>query len=143
MRFALIAILALLMAPSVVLTAEAPRQEPPVYYFWTGDCPGCDAARAFFERARAADPKIGLRDFDVEASLANATLFSRVYERIGLPEFNVVPLVIVGTHVVIGFDDEAGQQILGHIRNCREHECRDVVRDLIREPSDVEQAVLR
>jgi hypothetical protein len=143
MRFALIAILALLMAPSVARSAEAPRQEPQVYYFWTADCPGCDAARAFLERARTADPQIGLRDFDVEASLANATLFSRVYERIGLPEFNIVPLIVVGTHVVIGFDDEAGQQILAHIRDCRERECHDVVEDLIREPSDVEQAVLR
>ncbi len=143
MRFALIAILALLIAPSAVLPAEQVRQEPQVYYFWTTDCPGCDLARAFFDRARTSDPAISLRDFDVEDNLDNATLFSKVYERIGLPEFNVVPLVVVGTHVIIGFDDEAAMQILSHIGDCRQRDCHDIVKDLIKEPGEVEQAVMR
>jgi hypothetical protein len=61
---------------------------------------------------------------------------------IGMPGFGVVPLFVIGTHVVIGFDDAAGREILNHISDCPKRECRDIVHDLIREPSEVEQAAL-
>ena len=69
----------------------------PQVYFWTRDCPGCDAAYTFFDRARVADPAVRLRDFDVEASFADAMSLAQVYERVGLSGFLVVPLLIIGT----------------------------------------------
>jgi hypothetical protein len=143
MRYALIAILALLMTAPAIEAADRAEREPQVYFFWTTDCPGCAAAQAFLDRARLADPAIRVREFDVEANLSNAMLLAQVYERVGLAEFLVVPLVIVGTNVVIGFDDEAGLQVLNHIKDCRQRDCRDIVQDLIREPNEAEQAVLR
>ena len=59
----------------------------------------CQAARLFLDRAQAADTKIEVRDFEVEDNLNNAILLSRVYERIGIPDFNVLPLFVIGTHI--------------------------------------------
>ena len=123
-------------------SAPAAERKPQVYYFWAASCSFCEAARVFLEKVRETDPEIQVRDFEVENNLNNAILFSRVYERIGMPGFGVVPLFVIGTHVVIGFDDAAGREILNHISDCRKRECRDIVRDLIREPSEVEQAAL-
>ena len=60
----------------------------------------------FLEGARGEDPKLHIRDFEVENSLGNAIVFSRVYERIGMAGLGAVPLILVGPHVFIGFDDE-------------------------------------
>jgi hypothetical protein len=107
-----------------------------VYFFWAPDCPGCEDARAFLEKARADDPRIEVRDFDVEASLDNAMLFDRLYERIGMPGFGALPLIVIGAHVVIGYDDEGAGEILGHIRDCRQRECLDIVAAIMREQGE-------
>ena len=120
--------------------ARADTQEPILYFFWTGDCSYCDQARSFLDRARAEDSAIQVRDFEVENSLANAIVLSRVYERIGMAGLAVVPLILVGTHVYIGFDDNTGRDVLEGIKECRTKSCRDIVHDLIRPPTDWDQA---
>ena len=139
MRVLLVALLSLWITTQPAPAAERTSY---VYFFWAASCSYCQSARLFLDKARATDPKIQIRDFEVENNLNNAILFSRVYERIGMPGFGVVPLFVIGTHVVIGFDDAAGREILNHISDCRKRECRDIVHDLIREPSEVEQAAL-
>jgi thiol-disulfide isomerase/thioredoxin len=137
MRFLLAAILALTLAP---IGVRAAGSEPQVYFFWAEGCGDCRAAREFLDRAKAEDPRIQVRDFDVEGDLSNAILFGELCARIGLAEFRLVPLVVVGTHVVIGYDESVAREILEHIDACRKNGCRDIVHDLIRVPSEVEQA---
>jgi hypothetical protein len=122
--------------------ASAEHREPTVYFFWVNGCHNCERAQIFFERARGGDPELYIRDLEVESSLANAIVFSRVYERIGMGGLGVVPLILVGPHVFIGFDDESGREILARIKDCRKKPCRDIVHDLIRQPSDLEQAAV-
>jgi hypothetical protein len=135
----LILAIALLLSLAAQPASADPR-EPTLYFFWTRDCSYCDLAQSFLERARAEDPKIQLRDFEVEGSLANAIVLSRVYEKIGMAGFAVVPLILVGTHVYIGFDDNTGRDVLEGIKECRKKDCRDIVHDLIRPPTEWDQA---
>lgn len=132
-----VAILCLGIAPQAALASD---REPRVYFFWASGCPGCEEVKSFLDKARKDDPKIELRDFNVESSLGNAMLFDRIYELIGMPGFGALPLVIIGTHVVIGYDNEGGSEILNHIRDCRQRECRDIVETLLGELGEAEQA---
>jgi hypothetical protein len=137
-RGLLVFLLALWIVPQ---GASAKEQEVRVYLFSASSCPGCDGARSFLEKARQDDPKIALEDLDVEGTFANALLFDRIYERIGMAGFGALPLIIIGTHVMIGYDDEVGAEILSHIRSCRERECLDIVEAVRRELSEeLEQA---
>jgi hypothetical protein len=45
-------------------------------------------------------------------------------------------------HVYVGFDEESGREILQHIKNYRKTACRDIVHDLVRQPSDLDQYTL-
>ncbi len=75
MRFFLMAILALSIAPQAAPAAE---REPQVYFFWAASCLECQTAREFLDRARAEGPKLQVRDFEVEINRANAILLSDV-----------------------------------------------------------------
>jgi hypothetical protein len=123
-----------------VHAARAEHPEPTVYFFWTKGCQYCKRADGFLGHALGEDPKLHIRDFEVESSLGNAIVFSRVYERIGMKGLGVVPLILVGPHVFIGFDEESGREILERVKECRKKPCRDIVHDLIRQPNDLEQA---
>jgi hypothetical protein len=131
--------LALLLCIEVQV-ARADSQEPILYFFWTRDCGYCDQAQSFLDRARAEDPAIQVRDFEVEYSLANAIVLSRLYERIGMAGLAAVPLIVVGTYVYIGFDEKTAPDVLEGIKECRKKACHDIVHDLIRPPRDVDQA---
>ena len=89
MRHVLAAILFMWVVTQAV---RAEGDEPTVYYFWAESCPHCALARTFLAKARDDDPKIQIRDFDVESSLANAIVFSRVYERVGMAGLGLYPL---------------------------------------------------
>jgi hypothetical protein len=96
----------------------------------------------FLAAAQAKDPTLRIRDFEADESVANTRLLGRLYEKIGLPEFWVVP-VVVGHHVVIGFidDETTGAEVLSDIAECRNNRCKDAVRDLIEEEGRVDQIV--
>jgi hypothetical protein len=131
---------------SVVLFAPALRAEgtePRIYFFWSASCPYSEVARTFLAAAQAKDPGLRIRDFEVDESVANTRLLGRLYEKIGLPEFWVVPVVVVGHHVVIGFidDETTGAEILSDIAECRKTGCKDAVRDLIEEEGRVDEIV--
>jgi hypothetical protein len=124
----LIASLALL-APA----ARADDTEPELYFFWSASCSYSKAARAFLQASAAKDARLRITDFEVDSSVANMRLLGRLYEKIGLPEFWVVPVVVVGHHVVIGYIDDAttGAEIMRDVAECRKAGCQDAVRDLI------------
>jgi glutaredoxin len=130
-------ILAALLSCAVLLVPvlRAETIEPQVYFFWSATCPYSKAARSFLAGAQAKDPQLRIRDFEVDESIANARLLGRLYEKIGLPEFRVVPVVAVGHHVVIGYidDETTGAEILSDVAECRKTGCKDEVRDLMEE----------
>jgi len=138
-------ILAALLLSMVVLapTLQAQGTEPQVYFFWSASCPYSKAARTFLAGAQAKDPRLRIRDFEVGESVANTRLLGRLYEKIGLHEFRVVPVVIVGHHVVIGYigDETTGAEILSDVAECRRIGCRDAVRDLIEEEGHPDEVV--
>jgi glutaredoxin len=128
-----------LLAPAL----GARDREPQLYFFWSASCPYSKAARTFLQGAKAKDQRLRIRDFEVDESAANTRLLGRVYERIGLPEFWVVPVVVVGHHVVIGYadDETTGAEILVDVAECRKKGCKDAVRDLIEEQERFEAVV--
>ena len=64
--------------------------------------------------------------------------------KIGLPELTVVPTVVVGSSITIGYIDDAitGQEIMDTIAACRKDGCRDVIEQLIDELDQPDQAKL-
>jgi glutaredoxin len=138
-------VLALVVA-SIALLAPAlgaKNREPQLYFFWSASCPYSKAAQTFLQGAKAKDPRLRIRDFEVDESDANTRLLGRLYERIGLPEFWVVPVIVVGHHVVIGYTDDetTGAEILVDVAECRKRGCKDAVRDLIEGEGRVDQVV--
>jgi hypothetical protein len=104
-----------------------------VYFFWSASCPYSKAARTFLQAAQAKDAALRLRDFEVDQSLANGSLLGRLYDRIGLAGTRVVPTVVVGHHVIVGYidDDTTGRDILSAVEACRRFACKDALHDLI------------
>ena len=129
----------LLFAPPL----RADGTEPQIYFFWSASCPYSKAARAFLAGAQAKDPRLRIRDFEVDESIANTRLLGRLYEKIGIPAVWVVPVVVVGHHVVIGYidDETTGAEILSDVADCRKTGCKDALRDLIEEEGRVDEVV--
>jgi glutaredoxin len=122
-----------LLTPAV----HAESAEPQIYLFWSASCPYSKAARTFLEAAQAKDPHLRIRDFEVDESIANTTLLGRLFEKIGIRQLSLVPVVVVGHHVVIGYidDESTGAEILRDVAECRKTGCKDTVRELIEEGS--------
>jgi hypothetical protein len=132
MRYRILA--AMLACTTLLIPAlRAEGTEPQVYFFWSASCPYSKAARTFLAAAQAKEPRLRIRDFEVDESAANLRLLGRVYDRIGMPGLMVVPAVVVGHHVVIGYidDETTGAEILGDVAECRKTGCKDTVQDLI------------
>jgi hypothetical protein len=128
-----------LFAPAL----RAESTEPEIYFFWSASCPYSKAARTFLAAAQVKDPRLRIRDFEVDESTASMRLLGRLYEKIGMPAFWVVPVVVVGHHVVIGYDDDetTGAEILSDVAECRKTGCKDAVRDLNEEEGRLNQVV--
>jgi glutaredoxin len=128
-------ILAALVACMVLLgpAAGADKAQPIVYFFWSANCPYSKAARTFLQAAQANDPALHLRDFEVDQSVPNARLLGRLYDKIGLPETRVVPTIVIGHHVIVGYIDDAttGHEIVSTLQECRKTPCKDAVHELI------------
>jgi glutaredoxin len=111
----------------------ADSAEPVVYFFWSATCPYSKAAKTFLQAAQTKDAALRLRDFEVDKSVDNSRLLARLYDRIGLPETRVVPTIVIGHHIIVGYidDDTTGREILNAVEKCRKVACKDAVRELI------------
>jgi hypothetical protein len=127
----------MLWAALVVPATRAQGTEPTLYFFWSASCPYSKMAHAFLEKARQKDAKLTVREFEVDQSLPNTLLLGKLYEMIGLPEFWVVPVAVVGHNVVIGYvdDETTGKEIMEHVADCRATGCPDAVQKLLDEPA--------
>jgi hypothetical protein len=133
MRALLLAAL-LLLAGALAPAAHAGEKDVQVYFFWEMNSPESHKVRAILAKAQASDPSVHVSEFEVEEHLVNAVLLAKVFRRIGLPDFTVVPLVIVGHHIIIGYTahgDATERDIARVIDECRKLGCRDVLRPLI------------
>ena len=79
-----------LFAPAL----RAESTEPEIYFFWSASCPYSKAARTFLAAAQIKNSHLRIRDFEVDESAANMRLLGRLYEKIGMPAFWVVPVVV-------------------------------------------------
>ena len=129
-------------AALVVPVTRAQGTEPTLYFFWSASCQYSKMAHAFLEKARQKDAKLTIREFEVDQSLPNTLLLGKLYDMIGLPEFWVVPMAVIGHHVVIGYiDDEFdGQGDPGPVAECRKTGCPDAVQKLLEEPGRFDEA---
>jgi hypothetical protein len=138
-------LLAALVACSVLLgpADSAERTEPVVYFFWSASCPYSKAARTFLEAAKAKDTALRIRDFEVDQSVANTRLLGRLFDEIGLPETRVIPTIVIGHHVIVGYidDDTTGRDILSTVEECRKTACKDAVHELIETQDHLEAGI--
>lgn len=115
------------------MASAARAADPTVYLFWGKTCPVSQKAMAFVTKLRREEPGLPIREFEVEDSVRNAAAHERVLERIGLGGVSIVPVVIVGSNVLIGFesDEVSGTRIRGYISQCRKEPCADRIIDLL------------
>jgi hypothetical protein len=123
---------AMLLRPSTA-GAHDERPEPTVYFFWSASCLYSKLARTFLQAEQAKDAALGVRDYEVDSSLANGNLLGRLYDKVGLPGTRIVPTIVIGTNIIVGYIDDAttGRDILNAVAACRKTACKDVVKDLI------------
>ena len=129
-------------AALAIPVTRAQSTEPNVYFFWSASCQYSKMARAFLLDAQQKDANLTVREFEVDQSLPNTLLLGRLYHMIGLPEFWVVPVAVIGHDVVIGYTDDetTGREILDHVAECRKTGCPDAVRNLIEQPGRFDEA---
>lgn len=120
-------LLAILAAPS-----ESRAEEPTVYYFGASECDYCEAGKSFLERWKAVEAGLQLNVYDIVKESGDALLYVRVTGAIGIVD-TVVPMTIIGDHVILGFHSDAttGDEIRGVVQHCRQVGCPDVVRMII------------
>jgi hypothetical protein len=128
--YALLALGALLAVAAAVRAADGEAQ---VYFFHAASCEHSQKARAFLERAQSQDPQLRVRAFEVEQSSSNLELLGKVYARIGFQGLSLVPVTVIGSHVVVGYVDDGstGRDILERVAECRRQSCPDKMRDLL------------
>lgn len=134
----LLATILVLCAAVTRPTAVAVDTDPQVYFFWAASDGHSLNAHTFLIKAQINGRKIRVRMFEVEQNVFNAMLLAKVYERIGLPGPALVPLTVIGKHVIIGYMDEdtTGREVLKRIAECRKAGCPDAMRDLVDGASD-------
>ena len=132
----------MLWATLVVPATPAQAAEPTLYFFWSASCPYSKTARAFLLNAQQKDAGLAILEFEVDQSLPNTLLLGRLYDMIGLPEFWVVPVAVIGHNVVIGYidDETTGKEILDHVAECRKTGCPDAVQKLLEQPGRYDEA---
>lgn len=136
-------VLIMLVGMALPGVARAEVVAPNVYVFGAEQCDYCQRAVKFLRRLHTDRGGFKLHEFDIVASSDDATLFVQVIAAIGLSN-PVVPMVIVGREVMLGFqsDETSGREIQGHIERCHVDGCRDPLRSLIAptQPFDVATA---
>jgi hypothetical protein len=133
MRALVYALLALGALVAVAAAVRAADGEPQVYFFYAESCEHSQKARAFLQKAQLDDRQLRVRGFEVEQNPSNLELLDKVYARIGFPGLALVPVTVVGSHVVVGYVDDGstGREILERVAECRRQACPDKMRDLI------------
>jgi thiol-disulfide isomerase/thioredoxin len=126
--------LALVLLASINMThsVKAEPSQPVVYIFGAEECAYCQRAVKFLRTLHTEKGGFVLKEYDIVSSPDDATLFARVVMAIGLKD-PVVPMIIVGREVLLGFKSEAttGREIKGHIGRCQKNGCQDVLRPFL------------
>lgn len=115
------------------LTDPAARVvEPRVHYFGASGCDFCENGKDFLQRWAREDPGLLVSTYDIVANSDHALLFVRLTHAMGIDD-TVVPMTIIGHHVLLGFQDDetTGQMIREIVGQCRQVACPDVVTPFI------------
>ena len=86
--------------------ASGPTAAPELVFFFSDGCPHCSEAKAFLERLRQERPSLRIVARSVDGDPAAAYELEAVSYRAGVWPPGV-PTFVVGSRVLIGFDDEA------------------------------------
>ena len=130
-----IAVALYIVASLVASNADAQGNDPTVYVFWAQSCPHSQRAMSFIRKFRTMEPKLAIRDYEVDGSPANAAAHERVLGRIGISGVSIVPVTVVGENVLVGFetDEISGSRIQDFVAQCRTSGCPDRMFDLMPE----------
>ena len=133
---------AFVLIAMVALSASASAQEPRIYLFWGGSCPYSQGALSFLRQEREGDPNIELVELETEGTLVHAVLLAKLFQMIGLPDIAMIPTVVIGSSITVGYDDDAttGQEINGTLAACRKERCPDLIGRLSQELDQPDQA---
>ena len=96
-----------------------------IHYFRADGCPHCEDAGAFLARYQS-NPRIAIRDYEVQYDPAGREKFARVVEALALQDAGV-PLIVIGDWGVAGYhsDEWTGAQIDAQIAHCLAGPCTD------------------
>jgi cytochrome c biogenesis protein CcdA/glutaredoxin len=90
--------------------------------FYGRGCPHCAAMQEALQRMRQRYPELRVREHEVYADSANASLFERVARGYGV-QIEGVPTVFVGEHAILGYSGEIEARLERAIRDCSARGC--------------------
>jgi glutaredoxin len=98
-----------------------------VYLFWTATCPHCAKARDYLLRLAAREPRMRLEPLELDGDEGRERAFVALSQRFGVEPL-VVPLILVGDQVFVGYDDDAtsGLEIENAVKDCLARSCADL-----------------
>lgn len=140
----------LLLAAASLLTFALPvsgqsefEHAVTVHFFRAEGCPHCEDAGRFLRRLAEDDPRIVIKEHEIELDDAGREAFSRVIEALHLTQASV-PLVVVGDWGIMGYqrDEWTGAEIERRIGFCLAAACADPLGQLLAEGSLPEGAAV-
>ncbi|MFC1613149.1 TlpA family protein disulfide reductase [Patescibacteria group bacterium] len=111
-----------------------------LYFFWANGCPHCKEEKKFLEKIKEKyDDNINILSFEVTSNRANIKLFKEVGKKLDA-NVSSIPFTVIGEKYIVGWHNEASSGIFleSIIKDALEHNCSDVVMNLIDEKDIVE-----
>lgn len=122
--------------------AIAAAEEPRVYLFWGASCPYSNAAHAFLKKQSEHAPGLQVVELETEGSALHRTLLGKLYRKIGLGGVTIVPTIVVGGTIHIGYidDETTGEEIMESVAACRKERCADIMAPIIQQLHQPDEA---
>jgi thiol-disulfide isomerase/thioredoxin len=101
-----------------------PNEKVLLYFFWGDGCPHCHAEKAFLEEIVKNFPLLEIRDYEVWYNTQNADMFSQM-SRAYHVQSSSVPMTFIGDRAILGFSEQAKEELVAAILKCSSEQCPD------------------
>lgn len=101
-----------------------------IYIFYSLDCPHCKDAREFLKQYKQQEKQVSVHYYEVNHNEKNARLLEKVqkiYDESSLG----VPYMIIGSNIIIGFNESTELEIKETIKHYKEYEYTDITGKII------------
>jgi thiol-disulfide isomerase/thioredoxin len=128
-------VISLLLAAVPPCGAEA-GERVVLTLFWGEGCPHCEQEKMFLQKLQERQPGLAIRDYEVWRHRENKELYQQVLLSAGIKRGGV-PVTVVGSSVILGFNEDAGREIEEVVARCAKEGCPDGAELIAKHPLTV------